>query len=187
MPTTPSPTPLPQGRGGAAPRHEDGPLTGNGRKARGLAWAAVALGPGLTALVTMSALVVTNGQPAALVLAALMGVIALILNIISTYTTERGYLMWRLPRHGITVTAVRTRPGGKSGTYRYTDHSGASRLFHRQAHAPEIEISYDPNAPGTNVGVHPVPVRVLVALSSLLLWGATTGLIWLMIHIGRTI
>ncbi|MFF3621727.1 hypothetical protein [Streptomyces sp. NPDC002467] len=135
----------------------------------------------------MSVLVVTNGQPAALVLAALMGVTALILNIISTYTMERGYLMWRLPRHGITVTAARTRPGGATGTYRYTDHSGTARLHHRQAYAPEIKISYDPNAPGTNVGVYSVPVRLLVALSSLLLWGATTGLIWLMIHIGRTI
>ncbi|MFE2328382.1 hypothetical protein ACFXD5_31500 [Streptomyces sp. NPDC059385] len=135
----------------------------------------------------MSLLVVINGQPAALILAALIGAMTLILNIISAYTLERGYLMWRLPRHGTTVTAVRTRPGGKAGTYRYTDHSGTSHLHHRQAYAPEIKISYDPNAPDTNVGVYPAPVRVLVALSSLLLWAATTGLIRLMIHIGRTI
>ncbi|MFF4012727.1 hypothetical protein [Streptomyces sp. NPDC001717] len=158
-----------------------------GEKAKGLAWAVVALGPGLGALIAMSVLVVIRGEPGALVLSVLMGIVALLFNVVSAVTMERGYQMWRLPRYGITVTAVRTSPFGKSGTYQYTDQSGASHNYSRQAYASEIEISYHPDDPGTNVGVYPVVVRVLVTLSSLLLWGATISLIYLMILMGRNV
>ncbi|MFD7262684.1 hypothetical protein [Streptomyces sp. NPDC059874] len=158
-----------------------------GEKAKGLAWAVVAFGPGLTGLIAMSALVIMRGEPGALVLSVLLGIVALLLNVVSAVTMERGYQMWRLPRYGITVMAVRTSPFGKSGTYQYTDQSGASHNYSRRAYASEIEISYHPDDPGTNVGVHPVFDRVLVALSSLILWGATIGLTYLMIVMGRAV
>ncbi|MEU6877118.1 hypothetical protein [Streptomyces sp. NPDC046712] len=132
----------------------------------------------------MSVLVVVGGEPGALVLSVLMGIVVLPFNVVSAYSMERAYLMWRLPSRGITVMAVRTSPHGKSGTYEYTDRSGASHSYYRQAYASAIEISYDPDAPGTVIGVYPVAARVLVTLLSLGLWAGTIGLAALMILMG---
>ncbi|MET9953958.1 hypothetical protein ABZ135_20730 [Streptomyces sp. NPDC006339] len=158
-----------------------------GEKARGLAWALTALGPGLAGLIAMSVLVVVNDGPSALVLSVILGIVAILLNLFSAYTMERAFQMWWLPRRGITVMAVRTSPYGKSGTYTYTDASGTTHSYFRQAYASEIEISYSPHAPGTAVGVYPPFVRVLVALVSLILWAATLGLVYLMILMGQNI
>ncbi|MFF5972078.1 hypothetical protein ACFY7C_11210 [Streptomyces sp. NPDC012769] len=158
-----------------------------GEKARGLGWGLAAFGPGLTGLIAMSVLVVANGEPGALVLSVILGVVAILLNLFSVYTMERAFQMWWLLRRGITVMAVRTSPYGKSGTYTYTDATGRTYSYFRQAYASEIEICYHPDAPGTAVGVYPPFVRVLVALVSLILWAATLGLVYLMILMGQNI
>ncbi|GAA3395829.1 hypothetical protein [Streptomyces roseoviridis] len=163
------------------------PALSAGEKARGLGWALLALGPGLAGFITMSVLVVVNGEPGALILSFMVGVVAILLNLVSAYTLERAFLMWWLPARGITVMAVRTSPYGKSGTYRYTDPSGKTHSYSRQAYASEIEISYSPSAPGTSIGVYPAFVRVLVALVSLTLWAATLGLLYLMILMGQNV
>ncbi|MER7515729.1 hypothetical protein [Streptomyces sp. NPDC126499] len=162
------------------------PALSTGEKARGLGWALLALGPGLAGLVTMSVLVVADGEPGALVFSFILGIVAIVLNLLSAYTLERAVLMWWLPRRGITVMAVRTSPYGKSGTYTYTDASGQTHTHDRQAYAREVEISYSPSDPGRSVGVYPAFVRVLVALLSLILWAATLGLVYLMVSWGGT-
>ncbi|MFE5296915.1 hypothetical protein [Streptomyces sp. NPDC056632] len=163
------------------------PAISAGHKARGLAWAALALGPGLAAFIAMSVLVVVNDEPGALVLSLLMGLVVIVLNVLSGYTADRAVQMSLLPRRGITVMAVRTSPYGKSGTYAFTDRDGTTHHYFRQAYASEIEISYHPDNPLTVVGVYPVFVRVLVALSSLVLWAATIGVICLMILVGLNV
>ncbi|MEU7012424.1 hypothetical protein [Streptomyces sp. NPDC046385] len=90
-------------------------------------------------------------------------------------------------RRGITVTAVRTSPYGKSGVYAYTDRNGVSHTYARQGYASRIEISYRPDDPGVAVGVYPVVVRVLVALGSLALWAATIGVICLVGVMGGSV
>ncbi|MDI9832564.1 hypothetical protein [Streptomyces sp. KAU_LT] len=54
---------------------------------------------------------------------------------------------------GITVMAVRTTSYGKRGTYEYTDPSGTTHSYFREASASEIEVSYHPDDPAESVGV----------------------------------
>ncbi|MFG3345281.1 hypothetical protein ACGF1Z_09475 [Streptomyces sp. NPDC048018] len=170
-------------------RTPDGPqaTVGAGRQVRGLGWVALSLGPGLAAFLATSVLVVVNGEPEALVVSFLLGLVVIVLNLLSGYTADRALQMALLPRRGITVMAVRTRPYGKSGTYAFTDRDGITHHYFRQAYASEVEVAYHPDDPVTKVGVYPVFVRVLVALSSLVLWAATAGLVWLMILMGRNV
>ncbi|MFJ9826199.1 hypothetical protein ACIRSU_17770 [Streptomyces sp. NPDC101160] len=163
-------------RAGADSDADDGPK----RLLLGL----ISLGPGLAALVVMSVLLVMHGEAIMLALSVPLGVVAVVLNFVSAAATERGYAMWRLPRRGVTVTAERTSPSGATGTYAYTDQHGATHTYRRKGYASRIEVSYDPAAPTSKVGVYPVVVRLLVGLAALALWSATTGLIVLMIRMG---
>ncbi|MFF9867913.1 hypothetical protein ACF1G0_21240 [Streptomyces sp. NPDC013953] len=86
----------------------------------------------------MSVLVVLNGEAGALVLAVILGIVALLLNICSAFTLEPAFHMWWLPERGITVMAVRTSPYGTSGDYTYTDAGGTSHSSYRQAYASEM-------------------------------------------------
>jgi hypothetical protein len=161
------------------------PEVSAGQRTRAMGWILLALGPGLGAFMAMSVLVVVNGEPSALIPSVLLGIVAVLLNLVSAVAAERSVQMWLLPRRGITVMAVRTSPYGKSGTYRYTDQSGKTHSFSRQAYASEIEVSYHPDNPSASVGVYLVHMRVLATLGALALWGAMLGLIYLMILTGR--
>ncbi|GAA2801627.1 hypothetical protein [Streptomyces showdoensis] len=171
-----------------AARCASAPTTASaGARRRGPGWILAGLGPSVAAVVGTGALVVVRDEPTALVLTALLGVVVVLLNLASAATTERGFQMWVLPRRGVTVTAERTSPYGKSGVYRYTDPSGTSHTYSRQAYASRIRISHHPDDPRLAVGVYPVVVRVLAALGSLALWAATAGLVYLMFRMGNTI
>lgn len=162
-------------------------MTGRGGWALPPVGVVAVLAPGVGAFVAMSAGVVLHGEPAALVLSVLLGVVVIVLNLSSVASADRAIQMWRLPRRGVTVTAVRTSPYGRSGTYAYTDAGGASHSYQRKARAGEIEVSYHPKDPGRVVGVYPGFVRVLVALGSLVLWAGTLGLAYAMLLMGLTI
>ncbi|WP_309051500.1 hypothetical protein [Streptomyces sp.] len=149
-----------------------------GEKAKGLAWALVGLGPGLATLIVTSVLYVVHGEAGMLILAIPMGLVTVFLNLASTAAGERTFQMWLLPWRGITVMAVRTRPGGKAGTYEYTDPSGQTHSYHRSASASRIEISYHPDNPSHPVGVYSLPMRVLATIGTLLLWAVTAGFIF---------
>ncbi|MFI1809722.1 hypothetical protein ACH414_05190 [Streptomyces sp. NPDC020422] len=145
------------------------------------------LAPGVGAFLAMSVLVVLRGEPAALVLAFLLGIAVVVLNLSSVAAADRAIQMWRLPRRGVTVTAVRTGPYGRSGTYAYTDGCGTVHGYRRNSYADEVRISFHPKAPGRAVGVYPGPVRVLVALGALVLWAATGGLGCAMVFLGLSV
>ncbi|MEU8619830.1 hypothetical protein [Streptomyces sp. NPDC048623] len=167
----------------AAPA-EDLPQIGTARKARALGWILLALVPGVGATVATSVLVVRAGEPGALPLSVVLGIVAVLLNLCSGMLTERIFQMWVLPRRGITVMAVRNNSYGKTGFYEYTDLSGMTYNHTRQAYASEIEICYHPDNPAENVGVYPVFTRVVITFGALLLWGVTLGLCTLMILLG---
>ncbi|MFD7389297.1 hypothetical protein ACFV46_12605 [Streptomyces sp. NPDC059852] len=94
-----------------------------------------------------------HGEPGFLLLSIPMGLVNVLLNITSAVTTERVAKMCLLPMRGITVMAVRTTSYGKRGTYEYTDPSGTTRSYFREASASEIEVCYHPDDPAESVGV----------------------------------
>ncbi|MGW6395382.1 hypothetical protein ACWFR1_33915 [Streptomyces sp. NPDC055103] len=149
-----------------------------GAKVRAGIWLLFTLGPGLATLIGTSVLFVMHGEPGFLLLAIPMGIVTVLFNAASGAATERATKMWLLPRRGTTVMAVRTSPYGKSGKYTYTDQSGTSHSYYRDAYAGEIEICYHPDDPAESVGVYPVYMRVLATLGALFLWAVTAGLIF---------
>ncbi|WP_327260774.1 hypothetical protein OG444_04030 [Streptomyces sp. NBC_01232] len=156
-----------------------GPSVSTGEKAKGIAWLLLALGPGLVTLIVTGVLVVMHGDAGMLILAVPMGLLTVFLNLASAVAAERTLQMWLLPRRGITVVAVRTSPYGKSGNYEYTDPSGQTHSYCRDAYASQIEISYHPDRPGSPIGVYPPSTRVAATIGTLLLWVVTAGLIFL--------
>jgi hypothetical protein len=116
-----------------------------------------------------------------LLLAVPMGIVTVLFNVTSGVAAQRATKMWLLPWRGITVMAVRTSPYGKRGIYEYTDPSGKTHSYYRDAYASEIEICYHPDDPAESVGVYPVFMRVLATLGALVLWAVTAGLVFLAI------
>lgn len=165
----------------------DLPQVGAARRSRALGWILMALVPGVGASVAMSVLVVQRDKSGALVLSVILGIVAILLNLSSAALSERLFQMWVLPGRGITVTAVRTSPYGKRGSYAYTVLGGKTHSYSRQSYAAEIEICYRPDDPAANVGLYPVFTRVVVTFGALLLWGVTLGLIVLMIFLGAKV
>jgi hypothetical protein len=152
-----------------------------GAQARAGVWLLVTLVPGLATLVGTSVLFVMHGEPGMLLLAVPMGIVTVLFNATSGVTAQRATKMWLLPWRGITVMAVRTSPYGKRGIYEYTDPSGKTHSYYRDAYASEIEICYHPDDPAESVGVYPVYMRVLATLGALVLWAVTAGLIFVAI------
>ncbi|MFH8799002.1 hypothetical protein ACH4F6_05285 [Streptomyces sp. NPDC017936] len=160
--------------------HDPGLSFSAGEKAKDMVRALVGLGPGLATLIVTSVLFVLRGEAGMLILAIPMGLVIVFLNFASAATTEQILRMWLLPRRGITVMAVRTSPYGTSGKYEYTDPSGQTHSYSRNASANEIEISYHPDRPGHPVGVHPPFTRVAATIGTLVLWAVTAGLVFVM-------
>ncbi|MFI0990510.1 hypothetical protein [Streptomyces exfoliatus] len=155
-----------------------GPSRTAWQQARTAVWLMLAVVPGLATLIVTSVLFVMHGQAGMLILAIPMGIVTVFLNLASATAGERVLQMWLLPRRGITVMAVRSSPYGKSGKYEYTDPSGTTHSYYRDASASQIEISYHPDDPGQPVGVYPPSTRVLATIGTLLLWAVTAGLIF---------
>ncbi|MEU6087317.1 hypothetical protein ABZ865_10990 [Streptomyces sp. NPDC047085] len=55
---------------------------------------------------------------------------------------------WRLPRHGITVTADYAHSAAEPRLYLYTDLDGNTRTYYATSDRLRLEISYDPRDPG---------------------------------------
>ncbi|MFD5619524.1 hypothetical protein [Streptomyces yangpuensis] len=94
-----------------------------------------------------------------------LGVMVLIVGPAGTAVTAVGaggmwlaYLAWFLPRHGITVEAVRVSDTtdllGRSGNYAYTDTSGTSHRRYVKGSAATVPIAYHPAKPATAVVCH---------------------------------
>ncbi|MFB6784596.1 hypothetical protein [Streptomyces sp. NPDC056352] len=152
-------------------------------------WAKLVLvmGPSIAVFIAMAVILVVRGQLGPLVLALLMGVGGFILNLLSSYATEQSYLMWYLPRHGITVMAEFLYRIPSARVYEYTDQSGATHRYRTQRHVSRVEVSYDPREPARVVGVSPVTLRLLVAFTALLLWCATFGFFVLMVLVALNV
>ncbi|MEV7617463.1 hypothetical protein [Streptomyces sp. NPDC089799] len=155
-----------------------GPSPSIGERARHHSFKVIAFGPGLVALILTCVLFIMHGEAGMLLLAVPMGLVNVLFNAVSAGAAYGTLRMWRLPRHVITVMAVRTSPNGAPGKYKYTDPSGQTHSCDRNTYASQIEISYHPDHPGQPVDIHPVSTRVAATIGTLLLWAVTAGLIF---------
>ncbi|MFD7560471.1 hypothetical protein ACFV9E_39015 [Streptomyces sp. NPDC059835] len=148
-------------------------------KAKGIAALVIALGPGVVTLILSCVLVVMKGEAGLLFLSIPMGLVIVCFNVASAGATYKAFQMWLLPRHAITVMAVRTSPySGRSAKYEYTDASGQTHSCYRGDYASQIEISYHPDSPGHPFVVRHPLTRVAATIGTLLLWAFTAGLIF---------
>ncbi|MFI8516931.1 hypothetical protein ACIGEZ_03730 [Streptomyces sp. NPDC085481] len=149
-------------------------------------WAFWLTAPVLTLLLAQSVAVVVAGEPALLVLIWILGVIGWVLTAVSAYTAERAFMMWWLPRHGVTVMAEFAFRIPSTRVYEYTDLNGETHRYRKQYGGSRAEVSYHPRKPATVIGNFSVVARLWVALLALLLCGATLGLFGLLCVIAFT-
>ncbi|CAM5233164.1 hypothetical protein GCM10010329_62620 [Streptomyces spiroverticillatus] len=140
-----------------------------GRKVKRLVWGAV------LAIVAMSVLVSFVTHPVIMLFAWILGGtgfgFAICVVLLAPSVLER----WRLPRHGITVTAYSAAIADRPGLYLYGDQDGNTRTYVDTSGRLSIEVSYDPSDPGTVVRADgkgrawPTAVLLFTALIALLL------------------
>ncbi|MGW5420447.1 DUF3592 domain-containing protein [Streptomyces sp. NPDC003943] len=77
------------------------------------------------------------------------------------------YRMWRLPRHGITVTAEFSHYTNRKRVYRYTDTTGREHTYDNGPGGQRVELSYDPLDPRKAIVVESVYVRCMMGVMTL--------------------
>lgn len=103
------------------------------------------------AMIAMSVLVVMFADPVNVVGVVLFGGIGFTFTIAAWLLAPEGLRPWRLPRHGITVTADYAHDSAQPWLYLYSDLDGNRWRFRDSRGRPSVEVSYDPSDPGKAV------------------------------------
>ncbi|MFE9560410.1 hypothetical protein ACFYM0_04815 [Streptomyces sp. NPDC006487] len=103
------------------------------------------------AIIAMSVIVVNFADPVNVVFTVLSGGIGFTFTIAAWLLAPEGLRPWRLPRHGITVTADHARDAAQPWLYLYSDLDGNTWRFLDSSGRHSLEVSYDPHDPGKAV------------------------------------
>lgn len=103
------------------------------------------------AIVAMSVVVVIFADPVNVVFTVLSGGIGFTFTIAAWLLAPEGLRPWRLPRHGITVTADHAHDSAQPWLYLYSDLDGNAWRFLDSSGRHSVEVSYDPRDPGKAV------------------------------------
>ncbi|MCJ0874353.1 hypothetical protein [Streptomyces sp. AP-93] len=98
-------------------------------------------------IVAMSVLVGFFGEPVNIVGIVLFGGTGFPLVIAAVVLAPEGLRPWRLPRHGITVTADHARDSAQPWLYLYSDLDGNVWKYLDSSGRVSVEVSYDPRDP----------------------------------------
>ncbi|MFZ3495075.1 hypothetical protein ACODT5_17950 [Streptomyces sp. 5.8] len=96
------------------------------------------------AIIAMSVVVVFFADPVNVVFTVLSGGVGFTFTIAAWLLAPEGLRPWRLPRHGITVTADYAHDSAQPWLYLYSDLDGNPRRFLDSSGRPSVEVSYDP-------------------------------------------
>ncbi|MFF3209146.1 hypothetical protein ACFYYB_00660 [Streptomyces sp. NPDC002886] len=99
------------------------------------------------AIIAMSVLVGFVADPVNIVFTVLSGGVGFTFTIAAWLLAPEGLRPWRLPRHGITVTADHARDSAQPWLYLYSDLDGNVRRYLDSSGRPSVEVSYDPRDP----------------------------------------
>ncbi|MFC8368591.1 hypothetical protein ACFUIT_11505 [Streptomyces sp. NPDC057239] len=128
--------------------------------------------------VVLSAVLAVAGEPDFIVFLWPLGFFGPLMGVISAGIMGPGAVrMWRLPRHGITVTAEFSHYTDRTRVYRYTDLHGTAHTYQGGNGGSHLEISYDPRDPRRAVAASSAWERCMVAFVTLLL-GAVSLACW---------
>jgi hypothetical protein len=100
------------------------------------------------------------------------------------YAVRETYLLWWMPRHGITVRAEFSHYTNKTPVYRYTDTDGNSHEYRRESTAkPYVEVCFHPRKPEKAVASMSVAGRVGMSVLAPIAGGGLAFFLYLLIQI----
>ncbi|GLX21996.1 MULTISPECIES: hypothetical protein [Streptomyces] len=113
-----------------------------GRRVKWMAWTS------LLAVAVMSVVVSFATHPVMMIFVWLTGGVGFPFAAAVVLLLPKAAERWRLPRHGITVTAEYAHSAAEPTLYLYGDLEGYTRTFYDASGRLRLEVSYDPQDPG---------------------------------------